>query len=199
MLDDITPKFKETKRFSSVPNILKLASALRFFAEGAYQKGVGNDFNLGIAQPTFSLIFKEIIEILETHVCSKWILFDYSEEDKKAAKIYFYEKCRLPGVIGCIDGTHIRIINPGEQTQHLFYNRKGFHSINAMLVSKLKLFSKDICIIVYFFIFSNLKGLRPQNEIPIRKCKAPRSVTRFYDLECIRLKRNNGRHEGKRR
>lgn len=126
---------KQQKRLSAVPNILKLAAVLRFFAEGGYQKGVGNDFNLGLAQPTFSLILKEMIPILETLLCPKWISFIYTENEKQAAKLYFLEKCGFPGVIGCVDGTHINIIKPKEEIQHLYYNRKGFHSINAMIVS----------------------------------------------------------------
>ena len=53
----------------------------------------------------------------------------------KAAKFYFFNKCLIPGIIGCVDGTHIKIIKPIEEIQHLYYNRKGYHSINAMVVA----------------------------------------------------------------
>ena len=36
------------------------------------------------------------------------------------------------GVIGAIDGTHIPIIAPAKD-EHLFVNRKGFHSINVQV------------------------------------------------------------------
>lgn len=89
-----------------------------------------------------------MIQIMETFLCPKWIYFNYSEEEKLAAKLYFFEKCGIPGIIGCVDGTHIRIIRPKEDIQHLYYNRKGFHSINAMIVS-----IKRLSLVSYFIIF----------------------------------------------
>lgn len=58
-----------------------------------------------------------------------------TEEEKKAAKKHFFEKSGIPGVIGVVDGTHIQIIRPNKN-EHLFFNRKLKHSINAMVVSK---------------------------------------------------------------
>ena len=42
---------------------------------------------------------------------------------------YWRWKTGIPGVIGCIDGSHIPIIQPGKFGKS-FYNRKGFYSIN---------------------------------------------------------------------
>lgn len=50
----------------------------------------------------------------------------------------FYEKTGVPGVIGCIDCTHIAIFPPnsnGLYPEHIYVNRKGYHSINTQLVS----------------------------------------------------------------
>ncbi|XP_055850460.1 putative nuclease HARBI1 [Episyrphus balteatus] len=46
---------------------------------------------------------------------------------------YFVEKYGIPGVIGCIDGTHIALQRPTEN-EHMFFNRKGYHSLNAMII-----------------------------------------------------------------
>lgn len=43
----------------------------------------------------------------------------------------------MPGVIGCVDCTHIAITRPGgddEHPEHIYVNRKGYHSINVQLV-----------------------------------------------------------------
>ena len=44
----------------------------------------------------------------------------------------------LPGVIGVIDGTHIAIVPPNRDDliypEHVYVNRKGYHSINTQLV-----------------------------------------------------------------
>ena len=45
------------------------------------------------------------------------------------------EKTGFPGVVGAIYGTYIQIIRPN-QNEHLFFNRKLKHSINAMVASK---------------------------------------------------------------
>lgn len=40
---------------------------------------------------------------------------------------------RFPNVIGCIDGTHVRIVAPSTD-ENAYVNRKGFHSINVQAV-----------------------------------------------------------------
>ena len=42
----------------------------------------------------------------------------------------FYRRGGFPCVIGCVDGTHIRIQAPNEH-DNAYVNRKGFHSINV--------------------------------------------------------------------
>lgn len=58
VLQSIEVKLRLNIRQRAVPNIIKLATALRFFAHGNYQTSVGNDFNIGLAQSTVSEIFK---------------------------------------------------------------------------------------------------------------------------------------------
>lgn len=69
LLNETKNHLPETTSSASVPMILKLAATMRFLAEGGYQNGVGNDFNLGLAQPTLSKILTEILDIIETHIC----------------------------------------------------------------------------------------------------------------------------------
>lgn len=51
----------------------------------------------------------------------------------------FFEKYGIPGVIGVIDCTHIAIVPPNTDDpfypEHIYVNRKGYHSINTQLVS----------------------------------------------------------------
>lgn len=50
----------------------------------------------------------------------------------------FYKKYQFPGVIGCVDGTHIAIYPPNighpVYPENDFVNRKSYHSINTQLV-----------------------------------------------------------------
>ena len=70
-----------------------------------------------------------------------YIHWPHRQRDKvsKAAKFYENHK-EHPFVFGCVDGTHIQILSPkktGFEGAHppegVFVNRKGFHSINAMV------------------------------------------------------------------
>lgn len=103
---------------------------LELLAKGSYQDTIGNDFSIGMAQPTVSKIFWEVIEKMENALCSNWIKFELSQETKE----YFYEKHKIPGVVGCIDGTHVYLLRPSAN-EHMFFNRKGKHSLNVMIVS----------------------------------------------------------------
>ena len=44
-------------------------------------------------------------------------------------------KTKYPSIVGCIDGTHIKIIKLTID-EHLHFNRKGYFSMNAIIVSK---------------------------------------------------------------
>lgn len=112
---------------------MKLASTLRFLAEGSYQKGVGRQIDVGLAQSTFSEVLAEVLLTLEKVLCPQWIVWPSLDEKKEISK-GFYTKYRIPGVVGCIDGTHVRIFAPSKN-RHLFYNRKGFNSLNVTIVS----------------------------------------------------------------
>lgn len=124
-----------TTRSSSVSPVLKLVATLRFFAEGSYQTGIGNEFVAGLAQSTFSKSLGQICDILEEQICPQFIKFPTTDTEKEIIKLRFYEKFGFPGVIGCVDGTHIKIIPPIKRERHLYINRKGFYSLNIMIVS----------------------------------------------------------------
>ncbi|XP_037957662.1 putative nuclease HARBI1 [Teleopsis dalmanni] len=130
LLEELQPA---KKQFAVAP-IVKLSACLRFFAEGAYQTGVGKDHDVALTQPTFSKVLSEVLNIFETHLCPKWIRVPKTSEEKRKIAAAFYVKHNIPGVIGCIDRTHVRIIAPKEN-KHIYYNRKGYYSLNVMLVS----------------------------------------------------------------
>lgn len=126
--------FKPVVRSSSVPHYIKLTATLRFFAQGSYQLGVGQDFLVGMCQAAVSKTVAEMLLFFERKICHNWISFSMTENEKNAIKAAFYAENGFPGVFGCVDGTHIGIIAPKEN-EHLFLNRKGFHSLNAMIAS----------------------------------------------------------------
>ncbi|XP_053957681.1 putative nuclease HARBI1 [Anastrepha ludens] len=131
VLDKIKNKF-HCHLSSSITPMLKLCCALRFFAHGSYQQTVENEFQLGLAQPTVSLILKEILPILESEICSVLINTEMTEEEKQQAKSKYISRSGIPNVIGCVHGMHIAICAPNAN-KHLYLNRKGVFSINALI------------------------------------------------------------------
>ncbi|XP_055632800.1 putative nuclease HARBI1 [Toxorhynchites rutilus septentrionalis] len=75
----------------------------------------------------------EILSILEHNLCPVAIKFQVNNTKKDAIMRGFYEKTGFSGITGCVDGTHVRIISPAND-QHLYFNRKGFHSLNVIVV-----------------------------------------------------------------
>lgn len=116
----------------------KFAASLRFLVEGSYQHGVGKDFNVAIAQPTFSQIFNETLKVLEENLCPKWINMQMTEQEEREARLYFHEKSQIPNIVMCVDGTHIKIIPP-KQDRNLYYNRKGYYSLNTLIICDHKM------------------------------------------------------------
>lgn len=129
----LTNSLSPAKQKFAIPPIVKLAACLRFFAEGGYQKGVGKDYEVGLAQSSFSQVLAQVVEVFEQVLCVQWITWPTQDEQRRIVHD-FYSKYKLPGVIGCIDGTHVNIVSPS-RNKHLFYNRKGKCSLNVLLVS----------------------------------------------------------------
>ncbi|XP_065368781.1 putative nuclease HARBI1 [Calliphora vicina] len=134
ILGEITPYLKETYRVTAITKEAKLATTIRFFSTGSYQKGIGNEIIASLSQSKVSEVITECLAAMEKSLCPNWIKFNLTAEEEMNSKIQFLEKFDFPGVIGCVDGTHVRIKPPKEDVKHLYYNRKGFYSLNVMLV-----------------------------------------------------------------
>ena len=98
------------ERSTAVPTLLKLAATMKILAQGGYQHQIGQDRHLRLSQQTVSSFLTEVCQVVEEILCPKHIVFEMAEEKKREAKIYFFNKCGIPGVIGAVDGTHIQLI-----------------------------------------------------------------------------------------
>lgn len=122
---------KRNVRNTGIPPILQLAVTLNIFASGGYQINVGSSKLTSMSQSQVSKILCNTLKRLEEHLCPRFIKMD--ENKFSFSRSYFFNKYKIPGVIGIVDGTHIPILKPNKD-EHAFFNRKGFHSINTMIV-----------------------------------------------------------------
>ena len=98
ILADIAPKFPPIKG-KGLNHTEMFAATLRFLAEGSYQHGAGQSFNVAIAQPTFSVVFAKTLKILEDTLCHTWISVEMSNEEQQKARRYFLFRSGIPGVV----------------------------------------------------------------------------------------------------
>ncbi|KAI4455703.1 hypothetical protein MML48_9g00006859 [Holotrichia oblita] len=126
----------------SVPNNLKIFIALQFFGYGSYQKITGQDYHTPMSQASVNRCLTDVITALE-HL-SHLISFPTTQEQCTIEKQSFMEMNNgFPGIIGCVDCTHISIIAPPIYDAQfpfiLFLNRKGYYSLNVQIICNSKL------------------------------------------------------------
>ncbi|XP_028158731.1 putative nuclease HARBI1 [Ostrinia furnacalis] len=65
---------------------------------------------------------------------AKYIKFPQTSEERREIMIRFSNQFQMPGVLGCIDCTHVAIVSP-EENEERYYCRKQYHSLNVQLIS----------------------------------------------------------------
>jgi len=136
----LTPHLNAPTTVRGISIERKILVALRFYATGAYQRNLGEEYNFGISQTIIHFIIHEVTLAISSHyLVNEFIKFPITREARDNNKINFMEKFGFPGVIGCIDGTHIAILKPGQDEEHNFFNRKG----DNLFIINSKLFIID--------------------------------------------------------
>ena len=85
----------------------------------------------------------------------KFIPWRSTAAKRQEIKQGFLEKGGFPGVIGCIDETHICIQGPNAHKSD-FLNRKGFHSITVPVICNRKDKHRVLMVETYFFISNSV-------------------------------------------
>jgi nuclease HARBI1 len=115
-----------TNRNNALSPELQLACALCYYATGSYQTVIGDTLN--VSQPSINRIITRVSTAL-TNRLHEYVKYPNAEGDLQ--KQLFYNIAGFPGVVGCVDGTHIRIKWPKDNPVQ-YYNRKCYYSINVM-------------------------------------------------------------------
>lgn len=131
--DTITPP---TARNKAITAEMKVLTTLRYLATGKMQQCNGDD--MGMTQQSASKVIAETLNALMAPAfISRFIRFPRLQHDIQQNQEDFRQIANFPGVIGAIDGTHIRIIAPREYEAE-YINRKNYHSINVQVVFSAK-------------------------------------------------------------
>ncbi|KHJ79098.1 transposase, IS4 family [Oesophagostomum dentatum] len=115
-------------RCGSIPPATCLAIALQSLATGNFQITEGDLFSL--SQPTVSRCFNAVLKAI-AHRKSEFIKWPTPEQEE-SIKNKFYELTGIPQVIGCIDGTFVKV-SPPRRVEYAYVTRKGFKAINVGL------------------------------------------------------------------
>ncbi|XP_048487820.1 putative nuclease HARBI1 [Plutella xylostella] len=133
LIEELTP-FLNRPDPRDISVARKVLIALGFFAAGSYQRGVGQGATHGVCQPTVSRAIAEVTDALNhPQILTKYIVFPRTPEARNTVKRRFFEVYNFPGIVGCIDGTHVCILRPA-QNEEEYFNRKHTHSLNVQII-----------------------------------------------------------------
>lgn len=119
---------KKSSQFRDpIPSDRRLAIFLYHVSHGASFLVISNQFACG--KSTVCGIIADITEAILHHLTNRYISFSTSAEAMRSIE-FWRAKTGIPGVVACLDGSHVQIIRPSKSGTG-YYNRKGFYSINV--------------------------------------------------------------------
>ncbi|KAH1013199.1 hypothetical protein HUJ05_012221, partial [Dendroctonus ponderosae] len=110
-------------------------ATLRFFETGSYQEVTISNSFVGISQASVSRAITKVSNALnEAPIENRIIKYQQTIADLEALRTSFYEKRGMPGIVP------IAIMVPHNNDpnfpEHVYVNRKNYHSIKVQFVSK---------------------------------------------------------------
>ncbi|KAH7948727.1 hypothetical protein HPB49_001366 [Dermacentor silvarum] len=142
LCDELDP-ISGCQRASGLSTERKVLCALRFFGTGSFQRSVGREEQIGVAQSTVSNTIHEVTEaIISVSARKKLVDFSLTPAAKDEAKAAFARRGAIPGVQACVDGTLIAIMKPeglSPADTASFMSRKGYYALNVMVVCNAEL------------------------------------------------------------
>ena len=124
-----------TSRNKSIDARLQILVTLRFLATGTFQNVIGD--SVQIHKSTVCRIVKRVchhIALLKPN----YINMPRTQQERQRSQFEFYMMHGFPGVIGCVDCTHIKVSPPAYNAE-IYRCRKGYFSINVQAVCDAQL------------------------------------------------------------
>ena len=121
---------RDTRHNHALQPLTQVLLALRFYASGSFLQVMGD--TTGVDKSTVSRVVTKVSRVLVARR-NRFVKWPSTNAELTASKNAFYRRGGFPCVIGCVDGTHIRILAPS-QHENGYVNHKGFHSINVQAI-----------------------------------------------------------------
>ncbi|XP_065933899.1 putative nuclease HARBI1 [Magallana gigas] len=102
--------------------------ALRYFATGSFYITIGD--TLLVSKSSAGRAVRQVTDLLCHHV--KEFIRLPGRDEISGIKNNFHKLAGFPGVIGCVDGTMIKIVSPSENEAD-YLCRKGFYALNVQM------------------------------------------------------------------
>ena len=90
------------------PHIAIMAT-LSYLGSNAFQLKIGD--TLGISQASVSRCVKAVTASLAKKV-DDFVKFPVTDEERRSCQTGFFQLAEFPGVVSCVDGTHVKITKP---------------------------------------------------------------------------------------
>ena len=103
---------------------------LRFYAANTFQIIDGDSF--GVHQTSACRIVHRVSDVI-ARSSHRYVKLPLQQEFQDIS-LDFYHKSAFPGIVGVLDGTHIKIQAPSGPYSELYRNRKDYFSINAQIM-----------------------------------------------------------------
>ena len=120
----------DSDRNGALSPSLQVCLALRYFATGSFQNLVGD--SIQVHKSTVCRAIRKVALSLCKRL-NEYVKFPTQPEPQNTTRQKLHQIAGFPDILGCVDGTHIRIKGPKEN-ENDFVNRKGYHSINTQIV-----------------------------------------------------------------
>ncbi|KAI8114680.1 putative nuclease HARBI1 [Lucilia cuprina] len=134
LIDMVKPEIHLNQRGGGTPAELQVLVALHCWGRREIQDDA-TDLH-GLTQPTVSRAFARFGK--------KKIKMPQNLMEEQIVMRNFKSIKNFPGVIGAIDGTHIKIKKTGGDLAQYYTNRKGYYSLNIQVICDAKLIIRDV-------------------------------------------------------